>query len=114
MYKWLGLFALFFATSTSGQVVLGREVVAEVSFCPTREIAEEIALVHQKRGIELASELFGALCVSGMVNVIPINLLRRFPTKEGDLKIISGAVLLKDKTRRVFYILTTSLINGDI
>lgn len=95
------------------QVKLGEAVNASVSMCATQSEAEEVVKTHQQKGIGKASEVFGEKCFTGVVNVVPEQVVGRYQTDQGTMKVIRVGVLMKDNTRKPYYILTTNAIFGE-
>lgn len=95
------------------QVKLGEAVNASVSMCETQADAEAVVKTHQSKGYQQASAIFGEKCFTGVVNVVPEQVLGRYQTDQGTMKVIRVAVLMKDNTRKPYFILTTNAIFGE-
>lgn len=113
MWKFLVPLLVLSANAWSQQVKLGEAVNASVSMCETQADAEAVVKTHQSKGIAQASLIFGEKCFSGVVNVVPEQVLGRYQTDQGTMKVIRVAVLMKDNTRKPYFILTTNAIFGE-
>ena len=96
------------------EVRLGEAVNAQVSMCETQAEAEAVIKTHQSKGIQQASLLFGEKCFNGLVNVVPQQVVGRYKTDLGTMKVIRVSVLMKDNTRKSFFLLTTNDIYGEM
>lgn len=113
MKRFLILVSFVSTCALAQEVKLGEAVNAAVSMCATQSEAEEVVKAHQSKGIGKASEVFGEKCFSGVVNVVPEQVVGRYQTDQGTMKVIRVAVLMKDNSRKTYFILTTNAIYGE-
>lgn len=113
MKRFLILASFVSTCALAQEVKLGEAVNAAVSMCATQSEAEEVVKTHQSKGVGKASEVFGEKCFTGVVNVVPEQVVGRYKTDQGTMKVIRVGVLMKDNTRKTYFILTTNSIYGE-
>lgn len=99
---------IFALPALSGQptIELGREVAAQALICDTKEKAVAIIETHAQKGIEEATKLAGATCLSAQFLGTPVLVLATRPLGELVLKVVQIQVRMQDESFTSWYMPT--------
>lgn len=113
----LSIFALLLLTSFNSlsaepTIELGREVHVQAVICDSKDKAEAVIKAHAEQGIEKATHIAGATCLSARFIGTPTLVLATRPLGDQVLKVIQVQVRMADNTHTTWFLPTWYPING--
>lgn len=107
-----GLTFALTAQAAPPTIELGREVAARALICDTPEKAEAIIVAHATKGIEEATRLAGATCLSAQFLGTPVLVLATRPLGDMVLKVVQVQIRMRDDSFTSWYMPTWYAISG--
>lgn len=96
----------FNSSSAEPIIELGREIHVQAVICDTKDKAEAVIKAHAEQGIEKATELASATCLSARFIGTPTLVLATRPLDDKVLKVVQMQVLMADNTHTTWFLPT--------